>query len=904
MKRALLILAVCAGFFTSSKAQVTSITVEEFYTDNGSVAGYPAGHTTYRIYANTTSATDRVTTVSGTAFSPLALDVSGSGVWNFNGGGVTGDALPCIIFNSQPLAQYDSYITIGASCNNDGAANPIYTAEDVAQPWQTPTFGAAPYGDGSVIVNSTIGGTWFVLPDNPNSEAGADLKILLAQITTNGNICGTFNLQEFPNYAGAGSQSINSTFEFSSTTGCTPGCNDPAADNYDESANYNDGSCLYPCAIELEAVVTSPISCFGESAEVTLTASGSQAFYDFEENGLSPSGQIELTLTPGEYTYVVNDTRFDNPDVNPSGEPCSATVTITIADVQPVFIGSSVAQDVSCPGDSNGSVSTDVTNYGGGTGALTFNLWTVGGSSIPLTTPDYSGLAVDSYYFEVVDENGCSANGSTFTIESPPSISITTGIVQADCSNSINIPVTLAWSGGTGDVDFSLNANGPFDIEGTNASVTVIAESIGTFTIYARDEEGCTFETDFQVVGAPVINISEEITPISCFGETDGGLSVTATGGTGAFTYSFDGGATFSSVSEINNQGATVIEVTVQDANDCEASASFTIEEPAELSAVGNPSTVSCNGDSDGEIEVVVSGGTFPYLYQLNNTPEGDDVSPFFTGLTPGSYVVNVVDINGCSFVATIPTIVGEPAILTASATASDVSCFGETDGSIIVTPAGGTGPYQYSVDGGPSISDNIVLSLSANSYLITVIDNNNCETSISATVAGPSEALIIDGLSPVGGGSSAYNVTGGTAPYSFMWTGPNGFTSMEEALEGMTAVNQSGEYALTVTDANGCTASQTIIIIGLTEVNASYQIQMYPNPNNGQFTLNMQGLTGEAVSYAVLDNSGRIVASKDLGSVGTARTESVDMTYAAAGIYQLRINVNGHTQSSRFVKQ
>ena len=903
MKRALLILAVCAGFFTSSKAQVTSITVEEFYTDNGLVTGYPSGNTTYRIYANTTNATDRVTTVSGTSASPLSLSVSGSGIWNYNVGGVTGDALPCIIFNSQPLAQYDSYITIGLGCNNDGAANPIYTAEDGGQAWQTQSFSTAPYGNGSVVVNSTIGGTWFVLPDNPNSEAGADFKILLAQVTTDGTICGTFNLQEFPNYAGIGSPSTNSTFTFSSTTGCIPGCNDIDAVNYDASSTYNDGSCLYPCAIQLDAEVTAPITCAGESAEVTLTASGSQAFYEFEGAGLSITGLIELTLTSGEYTYVVNDTRFDNPDVNPSGEPCSATVTVTIADVLPVFIGASVAQDVSCPGDSNGSVTTEATNYGGGTGGLTFNLWPVDGDSIPLTSPNYDNLSVGSYYFEVIDENGCSATGSTFTIESPAAISIISGTVQADCSNSTNIPVTLAWSGGTGDVDFSLTENGPYDIEGANSSVEVIAPSTGTFTIYAMDSEGCTFETDFQVVSAPAISVSEQITPISCFGQTDGALTVTASGGTGAFTYSFNGAA-FSSTNAISNQGPATISVTVQDANDCQASATITIEEPALLSAVGTPTGVSCNGDNDGQIEVVITGGTFPYFYALNSTPSGTDVDPIFTDLSSGSYIVNVTDINGCSFVATTPTVVGEPATLTASAVVSDILCFGESDGSITVAPAGGTAPFQYSVNGSALSSNNVLANLAVGNYAITVVDVNNCEASTNASVTGPSEALSIDGLSAVAGGSSDYNVMGGTAPYSYNWTGPNGFSSVAEALEGMNSMDQSGEYVLTVTDNNNCTASQTIIIIGLNEVNAFYQIQLYPNPNNGQFTLNMQGLTGETVSYAVLDNSGRVVVAKDLGSIGASRVENVDMMGTAAGIYQLRITVDGQSQSTRFVKQ
>jgi hypothetical protein len=379
-------------------------------------------------------------------------------------------------------------------------------------------------------------------------------------------------------------------------------------------------------------------------------------------------------------------------------------------------------------------------------------------------------------------------------------------------------------------------------------------------------------------------------------------LTVNATGGTGSFTYGFNGG-TLSADNMLEGLGASAVEVVVEDANGCQSSASFQIDEPAALTATGNASSVSCNGDIDGQIEIVVNGGTAPYIYALNQTPV-DINFPIFQDLTPGSYTINVIDGNGCAYVATNPLVVTEPEVLTASVAATDVACFGESNGSIEVTPLGGTAPFQYSVNGSPLSANNILNGLAAGDFTITVIDVNNCQTTAIASIEGPSEALAIDGLSAVAGGSSDYNVIGGTAPFGYSWTGPNGYTSVAEALEGMNSLEQSGEYVLTVTDANGCVASQTIIIIGLNEVNSFYQIEMYPNPNNGQFTLNMSGLTGEAVTYSVVDNSGRVVVSKDLGNVGATRVENVDMLNAAAGIYQLRISVDGQAQSRRFVKQ
>jgi hypothetical protein len=104
MKRVLLFIALIVGGYSLTNAQVTGISVEPFFTDDGSVTNYPSGHTTWRIFANTTNATDRVTTVSGDANNPLSLSVGGQGIWNFAIGGATGDAAGCVLYASQPLA--------------------------------------------------------------------------------------------------------------------------------------------------------------------------------------------------------------------------------------------------------------------------------------------------------------------------------------------------------------------------------------------------------------------------------------------------------------------------------------------------------------------------------------------------------------------------------------------------------------------------------------------------------------------------------------------------------------------------------------------------------------------------------------------------------------------------------
>jgi SprB repeat/Secretion system C-terminal sorting domain len=926
MKRALFMFAAFLGTSVVSFAQVTGISVETFYTGgaNPSVAGYPANHTTYRIYANTVSATDRVTTVSGNDDNPMSMLVSGSGIWNSpTGGGITGDASPCILYGSVPLAEYDSYLTVGVGCNDDGAANPVFKAEDATQPWQNQAFNTVPYGDGQFVVNSPVGGTWFVLPDNPNSIAGSDLKVLLAQITTDGGICGTFYLQSFPNYTGAGSAASYGSFEFSSGSGCVPGCNNPIALNFNPAASYDNGLCLLPCNLDINANITTLPTCAdSDNGVINVAATGAQAFYEFtfdnQNQGLSNDGTETFTgLGSGSFAISVRDTRFDNVLANPNGATCQVDTVITI-NVAPVTLAGSVGNAIQCAGENNGSVTTAPGNYGGGTGALSFALFygsgspVLNGNSDPVvvSTPNYTGLTGGSYYFVATDASGCTAQGNSFTITSPIAINMeASGSGVGACYNSTDVTKIISWLGGTGDVDFSLVNDGTYLIEGGPSTVVLNNLSVGLHTIYAQDENFCTAQYTFEVLGAAEIVINATVDGPSCNGDTDGSVTVTSTGGTGVIQYSFDGEA-LSTNNVLSGLGNAVVEVLAQDANGCQTTLNIGVVEPGTLGATATVTNISCNGNTDGSISVEAVGGTFPFTYALNATPTSIDASPIFSGLAAGNYVVNIVDANGCSFTATAGVPVVEPAALQATATTTDVNCFGDDSGVIEVAASGGTGAFSYSVNQGPLSSNNTLGNLPAGNYEVVVYDANQCTVTVSnLSIAQPASAISINGLTanPIdedAGGSSPYTVIGGTGAYTFSWSGPGGAVVNGQDLGNLTSAAQAGNWVLTVTDANGCVASQTIQITGVNDVEYNYSISMYPNPNNGQFVLNMQGLTGEKLSYAIIDNTGRIIMSHDLGNVHAERRETVDMAGAAAGIYQVRLMIGNDVHSMRFVKQ
>ncbi|MBX7052649.1 MAG: T9SS type A sorting domain-containing protein [Flavobacteriales bacterium] len=923
MKRALLILSAILGTITGSMAQVTDITVETFYTDNGTVAGYPAGHTTYRIYANTTNATDRVTVVSGNDNAPLILNVTGQGIWNHPNGGVRGDGAQCSIYSVIPAVEYDSYVTVGYTCDNDGPLAGLYSLEDSGQPWQTQMFNTSPYGAGSVTVNSVVGATWFALTDNANTEAGADNKILLAQITTDGNICGILNVQVFPNYAGPGSPYVVQTgLEFGNVDCGVPGCTDPAASNYDSNADFDNGLCIFPCALAVDQVTVTNPTCAGDTdGSVTVTGTGNQSFisYTFDGNdlGLADASGVEVTeLGNGTYTVTLHDTRFDNEALNPGGiyGTCTVSQDITV-NTDAVVMGASTSTNITCSGDNDGCVATDPANYGGGTGDLSFMIYTNtnqpvqdgDGNDLVLTTPDYCGLGGGTFHMVAMDANGCTANGPSFTVVNPSTLTLFEGAEQpATCFNSTDATQVITWAGGTGDVDFSTSEVGPFDIEGNPANLILSDLTPGLNTIYAQDENGCSASLEFSVAGGPSINIDPVVTSPACNGDSDGSISVNATGGTGDLTYSFDC-VNFDVIADLTDLIAGTYTVCVQDANGCIASEDVEVTEPAVLGSSSVGVNILCFGDNNGSITIAATGGTEPYAYSINGI---DYVpSPDFGDLGSGVYDTYVMDANGCQDIQLAAQEITEPEELLTSVATTDELCFEACNGTLTMTTTGGTGQYFYAYNDGPVSATNPIENLCPGVYSVIAYDENGCETSIVPDLTvGEATQIVISGLAanPINedpGGNTTYTVEGGTEPYSYEWTDSDGTVVTTNMNLPSLGAGQDDTYTLTVTDDNGCEVTTSINVTGIGEFGQEFSFTLYPNPNNGEFVISIVGLKGEKMNYSVVDAAGRVVMAKELGNVNGTRLERIDMKDAAVGFYSVQFVMGGQTHNLHFVK-
>ncbi|MBF9140923.1 T9SS type A sorting domain-containing protein [Hymenobacter properus] len=575
------------------------------------------------------------------------------------------------------------------------------------------------------------------------------------------------------------------------------------------------------------------VSCYnGTNGTITLTVTGGTAPYTYLWNGGATS-QNRNNLSAGTYNVTVTD-----------ANGCTATASATIG--QPALLTASAAKtDVSCFNGTNGTITLTVA---GGTAPYTY-LWNGGA-----TSQNRTGLAAGTYNVTVTDSKGCTATASA-TISQPVLLTASAAKTDVSCYNGTNGTITLTVAGGTAPYTYLWNGG----VTSQNRS----GLAAGTYNVTVTDANGCTATASATIVQpAAALSASAAKTDVSCYNGSNGTITLTVTGGTAPYTYAWNGGVTTQNRTGL---AAGTYNVTVTDANGCTATASATIGQPALLTASAAKTDVSCNGGSNGTITLTVVGGTSPYTYLWN----GGATSQNRSGLAAGTYNVTVTDANGCT--ATASATVGQPALLTASAAKTDVSCNGGSNGTITLTVAGGTAPYTYLWNGGATTQNRS--GLAAGTYNVTVTDSKGCTATASATIGQPALLTASAAKTDVScyngtNGTITLTVTGGTAPYTYLWNG--GATSQNRS--GLAA----GTYNVTVTDANGCTATASATIgqpALLTATAAKTDVSCY-NGTNGTITLTV---TGGTAPYTYLWNGGATSQNRSGLATGTYNVTVTD---------------------------
>ncbi|MGC9342432.1 MAG: gliding motility-associated C-terminal domain-containing protein, partial [Bacteroidales bacterium] len=600
-----------------------------------------------------------------------------------------------------------------------------------------------------------------------------------------------------------------------------------------------------PDPISIATETKNDITCNGANdGEINVTATGGTGTltYTLNPGGISNTTGTFINLGPNIYTVTVDD---DN--------ACPSAISANIEIVEPlaIIIDSESATDISCTGANDGEVSVAVS---GGTPPYNFTLQPGGQTN---STGTFTGLTAGDYSIEVTDASLCPVvTSNTLTIAEPLPIVIDAQTSQdVSCNGAGDGEIRITASGGTAPLSYTLD---PVGI--TNATGDFTLLSGGTYTVTVNDANSCppAIAPAIEIIDPDPITITDEIeTDITCNGAGDGTITITATGGTGVLTYTLSPGAISNTTGIFNNLEAGDYTVTVDDQNGCpsDVSSSLKITEPGEINVIvlgSSKLSLGCFEDADGEINITINGGKAPYTPSWTGpdsfTSDQEDIS----GLTAGTYTLNVTDANGCSLATPLEVLISQPPALTINLTGSDITCFGDADGFITVTAAGGTLPYEYSRNGISYQLSNVFSGLSQNNYTIFVRDANGCIISDNITLTEPDELIVkseirIDNNQCFGdslGEITILEVEGGSRPYEYSINGGTDFFP-DSVFTNLPA----DDYQTIVRDANGCSAFGNLNVINQpSEIRITNYVQndvtdCFGN-NNGQIFIEATGGT------------------------------------------------------------
>lgn len=654
------------------------------------------------------------------------------------------------------------------------------------------------------------------------------------------------------------------------------------------------------------SVVTDP-SCAGNDGQIDVAAAGGTSPYSYSIDGGSTfqGGSTFTGLSAGVYNIVVED-----------ANGCQGTETVTVNAGSGTLSVSATTTDPSCAGN-DGQI--DVTASGGATPYT----YSIDGGSTFQSGSSFTGLAANTYSVVVQDNNGCQGTTSVTLTATTGSVTASATTTDPSCGASDGQIVVTA-AGGSSPYTYSIDGGSSFQSGGTFTGLAV-----GTYSIVVEDASGCQGTTTATLANSSGPSVTATGSDVSCYGLSDGSISVTATGGSSPYSYSIDG-TNFGTSSTFTSLAAGTYTVYVNDNGSCQGTTTVTISEPSAVVHSATTTDATC-GSSNGSIVVTATGGSSPYTYSLNSG--SGQSSGSFTGLAAGSYTVQATDANGCTSTMTTETVGGAsgPSLTT---TVSDETCM-DANGQIIVNATGGSTPYSYSNDGGSTYQSSSVFSgLSAGTYAIIVEDNNGCTATTNSTVTNSGGfTLIVNpsaGQTICAGNSANISASGAGTGATYSWDQGLGTGSSHTVSPTVTTT-----YTVQATDMAGCTESSsttitvetipTVTVIptspticaGDSQTLTATGAQSYVW-NTGANTATITVTPSSQTTYTVIGQNGScagtpvqvtvavdpsptVVANSDVVSVGVGGTVNFDNAGSSATSYTWNFG-DGQTSTQGFV--
>jgi|GEM_PF-1763487 len=647
----------------------------------------------------------------------------------------------------------------------------------------TPSIGLTP----SSIISSTLATpiSLTVSPESPAICAGGSVTLSLAGCPATGTILWS-----------TGQTIASITVKPAQTTTYTARCSVTGPQGVTAVEANRTVSVSDPITITGSPVSQS--ACGGATVSLAVAATGSGISYSWTQNGVAVPGAngAQLTLTNVQLsqagTYVAKLT-------NTCGTVSSGPAQLSLS---PGITASNTPTPVTCFGTSTGQIFVGAT---GGTGQLLIQLE---GQSFQ-TSNIFSNLKAGTYKITVKDVIGCTAQ-TTAEVKQPASLSLTVKAVNAKCSGGADGGIIVSGSGGNNPYQYKLNA-GPLQTGETFLDL----KDKTTYVVTMVDATGCS-TSQTAVIGAPQpLDIVPTVTPTKCTGTADGIISVSGTGGAGAYQFQIGSGA-FQAGTVFTGLAANTYQIGIKDGNGCVGSKAVVVTQPTPLTLTAAVTPVNCFGANSGAITLTPGGGTGAVQYQLTSTkiPQASNV---FKNLPMGDYTVVGADANGCTALVSVTIGKADPLKIQASVVAA--SCCVCPTGQVALTTGGGAGTgRQFQLNGRAPQTSNQFTALPPGTYLFRVIDEVGCRDSVRTTVTDASAMSLSPGqvkdVACSGGkdGQASVNLTGGVKPFTFYWQ-TEGRDTLAARTQTQTGLAE-GTYTVSVLDSNRCTATTTFVTV------------------------------------------------------------------------------------------
>jgi gliding motility-associated-like protein len=603
--------------------------------------------------------------------------------------------------------------------------------------------------------------------------------------------------------------------------------------------SYVNPSLLTDPITQIESVCVNIEHNYDADVEIRLQAPNGTIIELSTDNGGSGDDYLNTCFTPVAVTPITSGTAPFTGDWQPEGNWAD-------------LIGSSIT------GDWTLLVADDQNGFSGVfiDWAITFNIineinyfWSPGTGLTCNNCPDPTATptATTSYIVNAIDAYGCSVT-DTITIE----VLSAFAAPILSCGLAENGFLTIDWLAVPGASDYEVSfdggitwipANGilshtiPGLVDGNVVDILVQVVSMNANCPPLVGSLQCVYTE----ACAMTIDTSGTISP-SCWNTNDASVFMSTTNGQSPVTYAIDGG--ISQGPNFTGVSPGFHSVVATDNIGCTDSISFTIVAPPAISLTVVSDSVNCNAGCDGQSTALATGGTGTFSYVWNTSPA--TLNDTAINLCAGNYTVTATDINGCT--SSQLTTVAEPInLLVTSIITNNITCFGGADGSITVTPFGGTPPYSYLWDDPVSQTTATASGLDQGLYNLTITDNNGCTTTANAGVSEPSSAMTLTVMQTFEGCNNAFQniaevlAMGGTGTnYSYEWSS-GATTSIATGLDDIL-------QTVTVTDENGCTAVESIQITELDPIDVSL---------TGNDPSCFGGLDGEVSTVSIIGGSG-----------------------------------------------